>query len=272
MRVRYPGAVFQRSALIRQRHCAWIRAPFSSQESREAFFDDEDRQAGEAVRSAIKSLAVAQSLRDRLAATKSLRLALAEGAAAAELRRKREAGTEEGGGGSQLQGQESALPLNVESPEQIYVYFSSRKLRLSDVHSYLMASPVSVDGKGGAPGVGDGQNDEDEKDEDEHEEGYELAADSPIAPQSLTFGTTPFDTVAACLDLLRDRYAFEANEFDELVFGSGGGSRETTAVMAAREKTKTWLDLGSGDGGPTVAAALLHPWKTCWGVEVRRSL
>ena len=33
-----------------------------------------------------------------------------------------------------------------------------------------------------------------------------------------------------------------------------------------------WLDLGSGDGGPTLAAGLLRPWAACAGVEVRTSL
>ena len=141
----------------------------------------------EQVLSAVLSLAEeapSGSLQDRLAATKALRAALAKAAVAA---------------GSQRRVLQSDEDPN--SPEQIDVYFDSRKLRLSDLHAHLLSLvAVGADVEAYVDDV--------------------LAADAPIPAQSLTFGTTPFETVAACLDLLRDRYDFEANPFDN--FGAGG--------------------------------------------------
>lgn len=215
---------------------------------------------GEQVSVAVHALAEASSgsLHDRLAATKALRAALGNAAAAADEEKCRS------------QGEEDA-----NNPEPIFVYFSSRKLRLSDMHAHLLSLCDGAAGADSAVDFSSGNEDDDHNVFDD--DGYELAADAPIPPQSLTFGTTPFETVAACLDLLRDRYGFEVNPFDD--FGgygsSASGPEETTKAVGLQdgsyEKTKTWLDLGSGDGGPTVAAALLHPWKKCWGVEVRRS-
>ena len=79
----------------------------------------------EQVRSAVLSLAEeapSGSVQDRLAATKALRAALAKAAVAA---------------GSQRRVLQSDEDPN--SPEQIDVYFNSRKLRLSDLHAHLLS-------------------------------------------------------------------------------------------------------------------------------------
>jgi hypothetical protein len=79
----------------------------------------------------------------------------------------------------------------------------------------------------------------------------DLATEAPIPAATLTFGTTPFETVAAALALVEARYGLEEGNL-------GGGA---------------WLDLGSGDGGPTLAAGLLRRWPLgCGGLEVRKSL
>jgi len=93
-------------------------------------------------------------------------------------------------------------------------------------------------------------NNEDELFED-------VATEKPLDPRSLTSGNALFETVAAVLQRLEDRYG---------VGVGGGGERENEAAW----RRMKWLDLGSGDGAATVAAALLKPWASCGGVEVTR--
>jgi SAM-dependent methyltransferase len=60
---------------------------------------------------------------------------------------------------------------------------------------------------------------------------------------ALTYGETPLPTLAAALARIAEAH---------------GGVREGA----------TFLDVGSGTGKPVFAAALLHPWARCVGVEI----
>ena len=101
---------------------------------------------GEQVSVAVHALAEASSgsLHDRLAATKALRAALGNAAAAADEEKCRS------------QGEEDA-----NNPEPIFVYFSSRKLRLSDMHAHLLSLCDGAAGADSAVDFSSGNEDDD---------------------------------------------------------------------------------------------------------------
>ena len=129
----------------------------------------------------------------------------------------------------------------------------------------LIAAPKKMAAVDIAP---DASDKSDEAKEDEVEESddvtEDLVTESPIPAVTLTFGTTPFETVAAAFSLLETRYGLSSAEVD---------SKDGQVMHGAECSEGAWLDLGSGDGGPTLAAGLLRHWPSgCGGLEVRKSL
>jgi hypothetical protein len=143
------------------------------------------------------------------------------------------------------------LDGNPTSEEPIYLCLNSKIERLNDLHDRVMAyvnedaSLINSEDKSIDTVAAATADDEDDNLSDE------LATNTPILPRTLTFGYTPFESIAALLNLLEDRY--------------GLGSPSSPPLGA-------WLDLGSGDGHPTLSAALLRNWKACCGIEVKSSL
>lgn len=72
---------------------------------------------------------------------------------------------------------------------------------------------------------------------------------------SLTYGETPFSTLARCLYKIKLKYG-----------GIPGCTPENP------DKGGVFVDIGSGVGKPVYAAALLHQWTSCIGVELMEGL
>ena len=115
------------------------------------------------VHAAVASLAASKELPSLLESTRALRAALT--AAAAE-----DAGD------------------SFEDAEPLFLNLDERTARLAQVYSDI-CSDASASGAAADAGEND---DDDERSIDD------LAAESPIPPRSLTFGTTPFETVGRC--------------------------------------------------------------------------
>jgi len=188
---------------------------------------------------------------------------------------------------------ESYSEANEGGPENLGLHLTSRLETLGALHSKILDAAQSMAAVEAAPEDSqkvdalrskilnaaqkkieaieiavDPSEKSDEAIEDAAEEGddvtEDLVTESPIPAVTLTFGTTPFETVAAAFSLLETRYGLSSAEVD---------AKEGKMTQSSQCKKGAWLDLGSGDGGPTLAAALLRHWPLgCGGLEVRKSL
>jgi hypothetical protein len=140
-----------------------------------------------------------------------------------------------------------------EGTEQLGLHLTARLEQLGKLHGHILHAAQQTAAAVTALGTGEAGEGELEESDDVTDD---LATEAPIPAATLTFGTTPFETVAAALALVEARYGLEDGNLEEGELGGGA-----------------WLDLGSGDGGPTLAAGLLRRWPLgCGGLEVRKSL
>ena len=194
----------------------------------------------DAITAGLRVLAGSSSPVDRLAAVRAVKGALMAASAEAA-----EAEADTLGGGS-------AEPLFLALHERTSRALALHRDILQDAAAAAAAAAAATTTTAPARASSGEGGDEDEDALDG------LAVEAPLYPASLTFATTPFETVAAILQLLEDRYGLsDVNGLGDNAAAVGHGA---------------WLDLGSGDGGPTLAAALLRPWGACGGLEVQGAL